>query len=224
LKIALDHRKQIIALALASCTMLFTVTTSATTISRYNRASAVFPAGNAEHGKELGQSCLACHGDTDIALGQPPFHAPKLRYQRISTLFYALEDYRSGKRKSAFMNPLAKAMSDQDIRDLALYLSGRALGTTSPVRAEPAQRSSLAHQKNDELCSACHGEAGLGVMDGYPVLAGQHQDYLEYALNAYRSGARSNPTMATFAHSLKPNEVRLMAAYFAAQTALESVK
>jgi cytochrome c553 len=209
-----------VVLALATCIALLAGTVWADTSPRYNRLSAVFPAGNLVHGKALAKPCLACHGDVDVTVDQPPFHAPRLRYQRISTLFYALQDYREGKRKSDFMEPLVKGMSDQDMRDLALYLSGRAVGGTSPVRTEPVLTTGLAHQKNDEICSMCHGEAGLGVMDGYPVLAGQRQDYIEHALNAYRSGDRSNAVMVSFAHKLKPEEVRLMASYFAAQTAL----
>jgi cytochrome c553 len=190
----------------------------------FNRPSAVFPAGDLARGKTLSAQCLACHGDVNIVLGQPAFHPPKLRYQRPSSVFYALQDYRDGRRQSDVMAPVARTLSDQDMRDLSAYVTAgpnRRRGA-APGGAEMA--SSWAHQKVVDLCGLCHGEAGLGVMDGYPALAGQNQDYIEHALLAYRSGARTNPIMHAFARSLAPDEISKMAAYFAAQPGLEPLR
>jgi len=71
-------------------------------------------------------------------------------------------------------------------------------------------------------CVACHGENGLGVdapMTPKPaVLAGQHADYLEQALLAYRSGRRKNAVMDSMAKLLiTDEEIKIVAAYFAAQ-------
>ncbi len=197
---------------------------AATAATRYNRVSAIFPAGDAVRGKALSETCMACHGEPATIVGDPAFRAPKLRYQRPSTLFYALQDYRSGARKSDIMGPVAMTLHDQDMRDLAAYLSARTQATKLPPKGGPALADSWAHAKNDAVCGMCHGEAGLGVMDGYPVLGGQHRDYLEHALAEYRSGGRKNPIMATFARSLKPDEVMKMAEYFAAQSSLEQAR
>jgi cytochrome c553 len=67
---------------------------------------------------------------------------------------------------------------------------------------------------------ACHGENGLGVeapLDPKPpVLAGQHVDYLEQALTAYRNGRRKNVVMDSMAKLLTSDEdVKIAAAYFA---------
>lgn len=189
----------------------------------YNRVSAVSPAGNLARGKQLAGTCLACHGESNLTMGDPPFHAPKLRNQRLTTLFYALQDYRDGRRKSEFMGPVAKGMSDQDMRDLSAYLSARTLASQVPkVLQTLPMADSPGYRKNDQLCSMCHGEAGLGEMDGYPVLAGQHRDYIEHALADYRSGARTNPIMQHFALTLKPEEVGQLAEFFAAQHSLET--
>ena len=196
----------------------------AATTRTFNRPSAVFPAGDLARGKALSAQCLACHGDVNIVLGQPAFHPPKLRYQRPSSVFYALQDYRDGRRQSDVMAPVARTLSDQDMRDLSVYVTvgpNRRRGA-APGGAEMA--SSWAHQKVVDLCGLCHGEAGLGVMDGYPALAGQNQDYIEHALLAYRSGARTNPIMHAFARSLAPDEISKMAAYFAAQPGLEPLR
>jgi len=51
-----------------------------------------------------------------------------------------------------------------------------------------------------------------------PVLAGQHEDYLEQALTAYRNGRRKNAVMDSMAQLLTSDEdVKIAAAYFADQ-------
>ena len=78
--------------------------------------------------------------------------------------------------------------------------------------------------KKAETCKACHGEAGAKpIQPDYPVLAGQHYDYLVAALNQYKSGKRKNASMNGFAAALKPDDIRDLAAYFASQkSALKS--
>jgi len=67
-------------------------------------------------------------------------------------------------------------------------------------------------------CQACHGVAGAkSVTPDIPLLAGQHEDYLVYSLKAYRSGAREQAVMATFARQLSDRDIADLAAYFSAQ-------
>ncbi len=73
-------------------------------------------------------------------------------------------------------------------------------------------------KKKAETCKACHGEAGAKpIQPDYPVLAGQHEDYLVAALNQYKSGKRKNAIMKGFAAALSPEDIRNLAAYFAAE-------
>ncbi len=74
-------------------------------------------------------------------------------------------------------------------------------------------------------CVACHGADGKTVSDpSYPTLAGQHADYLEHALKAYRRGAanapasaniRKNAIMSGFAAGMTDKEIRDVSAYLA---------
>jgi cytochrome c553 len=74
-------------------------------------------------------------------------------------------------------------------------------------------------------CVACHGADGKTVSDpSYPTLAGQHADYLEHALRAYRRGAanapasaniRKNAIMSGFAAGMTDKEIRDVSAYLA---------
>ena len=72
--------------------------------------------------------------------------------------------------------------------------------------------------KKAETCKACHGEGGAKpIQPDYPILAGQHNDYLVTALQQYKSGKRKNATMNGFASALKAEDIRDLAAYFASQ-------
>ncbi len=73
--------------------------------------------------------------------------------------------------------------------------------------------------KKSETCKACHGEGGAKpIQPDYPVLAGQHADYLVAALNQYKSGKRKNASMNGFAAALKPQDIQDLAAFFSKQS------
>ncbi len=73
-------------------------------------------------------------------------------------------------------------------------------------------------KKKSETCKACHGEGGAKpVQPEYPILAGQHEDYLAAALNQYKAGKRKNALMTGFAGALSPQDIRDLAAYFASE-------
>ncbi len=92
-----------------------------------------------------------------------------------------------------------------------LFLSGAALAN------EPVAESSQSVAEKAAPCAACHGPNGVSTNPMYPSLAGQYQDYLVVALKAYKSGARKNPVMAGMAAPLSDQDIKALAAYFAAQ-------
>ncbi len=70
----------------------------------------------------------------------------------------------------------------------------------------------------NEVCAACHGiDGNLVLAPDYPKLGGQHADYLEFALRAYRSGDRDNAIMAPFARDLSDQDIRDLAAWYSRQ-------
>ncbi len=84
--------------------------------------------------------------------------------------------------------------------------------------AAQASGDAEAGAKKAETCKACHGEGGAKpIQADYPVLAGQHEDYLAAALQQYKSGKRKNALMNGFAGALKPEDIRDLAAYFSSQ-------
>lgn len=61
----------------------------------------------------------------------------------------------------------------------------------------------------------CHRAGGVG---GIPALSGLDPERFVKALRDYRDGVRVNPAMASVARSLSEDEMRALAAYFAAAT------
>ena len=76
-----------------------------------------------------------------------------------------------------------------------------------------------------QMCQGCHGILGwrTAFPEVYkvPKLGGQHQAYIVNALQEYKSGARSHPTMRAIAASLSDQDMADVAAYYA-QTGLKT--
>ena len=85
--------------------------------------------------------------------------------------------------------------------------------------AAMARGNAVAGQaKAKAVCAACHGENGdKPLQPEYPVLAGQHADYLAKSLRDYKTGARKNAIMGAQAQGLSLQEIQDVAAWFASQ-------
>jgi cytochrome c553 len=69
-----------------------------------------------------------------------------------------------------------------------------------------------------QACTACHGpEGNRPIGPDFPILAGQHADYLRKALLDYKSGARTNAIMKGLAEPLSKQDIEDLAAYFSGQ-------
>ncbi len=78
---------------------------------------------NPEQGHTLSYTCQGCHGVTGYKNAYPNYHVPKIGGQSAAYLTQALTEYRQGKRTHPTMQAQASSFSDQDIADLAAYLS-----------------------------------------------------------------------------------------------------
>lgn len=69
-----------------------------------------------------------------------------------------------------------------------------------------------------QVCAACHGQNGVPTdPKTIPIIWGQQQSYLVKQLHDYRSGDRDNPIMSPIAKGLAQEDLRKIAAYFAAK-------
>jgi cytochrome c553 len=69
----------------------------------------------------------------------------------------------------------------------------------------------------DSVCAACHGADGNSPIPANPSLAGQHPRYLYKQLTDFKAGRRKNAVMSAMVVNLSDDDLRNLAAYFAAQ-------
>lgn len=87
-------------------------------------AAATPPAADAlARGKQLAYTCQGCHGVVGYKNAYPNYHVPKIGGQSAEYLVNALTEYRQGKRKHPTMQAQAGSFSEQDIADIAAFLS-----------------------------------------------------------------------------------------------------
>jgi cytochrome c553 len=98
------------------------------------------------------------------------------------------------------------------VTSLLLLISASAQASGNPSRGQ---------QLASQVCASCHGVDGnMALADDYPILAGQHRDYLVVALKAYRSGDRDHAVMSSFAQNLSDQDIEDLAAWFSRQDGL----
>jgi cytochrome c553 len=176
-------------------------------------AQAPTAAGDAKRGEAIAYTCNGCHAIPNYKNVYPTYSVPKLHGQRPEYLIAALKAYKSGERSHGTMHSQASSLSEQDMADVAAYLSGTEVLTASKNDAPAAQRP-----KATETCLACHGTNGVGITADYPTIAGQHRDYIERALHDYKKGGRKNAIMAGMAATLTATDIEQLAAYYSSQT------
>ena len=79
--------------------------------------------GDAARGRQLVYTCQGCHGVEGYKNAYPNYHVPKIGGQSETYLVAALTAYSKGERKHPTMQAQAESFSDQDIADIAAFLS-----------------------------------------------------------------------------------------------------
>ena len=94
-------------------------------------------------------------------------------------------------------------------------LSGAAFAQSAPAAGD-----AMTGQQKNAMCMGCHGIPGwrTAYPEVYqvPMIHGQHQAYIVKALQSYRSGERSHPSMRAIAASLSDQDMMNLAAYYGA--------
>lgn len=84
--------------------------------------------------------------------------------------------------------------------------------------ADPyTQGSAEAGATKAAVCTACHGPGGNSANPEWPKLAGQSARYIAEQLHQFKDGKRQNPLMQPQAAALSDDDIKNLAAYFAAQ-------
>jgi cytochrome c553 len=79
--------------------------------------------GDAANGKQLFYTCTGCHGIADYKNAYPTYRVPKVGGQNEAYLVAALNGYKNGERSHPTMQAQAESFSEQEIADIAAYLS-----------------------------------------------------------------------------------------------------
>lgn len=194
---------------------------------------AVASRGDAFRGMLLARRCDHCHGAEGFsAVG----YTPNLAGIDRLAIWKQLEDFRSYKRQSREMNPIAQSLSPRDVADVvAYYAKLPAFADPQDKRIFPQSRPDPGHagiasrlvsfgdgERGIPPCQACHGP--VGYRPGAPWLANQNAEYVLNQLEAFASGSRANDInmpMRTIAGLLTEDERHALAEYYGAGLGLE---
>ena len=172
------------------------------------RASTPSP-GDQAAGKAAAGACAGCHGDQGVSSNPA---TPSLAGQDAEYFAAAMRGYKDGSRSDETMKGQAASLDAAVMKNLAAFYanqSPRPTKATKPLTTvEWAQR-----------CDRCHGTNGQSTDPRLPALAGQREEYLAMALQAYRSGARKSTAMAAMSGALTDADIENLAAHYARQKA-----
>jgi cytochrome c553 len=176
--------------------------------------------------------CAQCHAFNGVSDASGAF--PRVADQSAYYLAGQLRDFASGVRASAIMSPIAKALSPEDIADVATYYASvvapflplKAADAALVKRGEELAKVGSA-ERQIQNCDNCHGPDGAGEPPAIPYLAGQYGHYIAFTLQMWRQGFRKNSpdAMAVIAKKLDEQEIAAVAAYYQqVQSTLEAVE
>jgi cytochrome c553 len=192
--------------------------------------------GNAAVGKTKSASCAGCHGEDGNSMAAT---FPKLAGQHAGYISQQLIAFKDGARNAPMMAPLAMGLDEESVKDIAAYYASKKISANElPVFEYDEDDEELSEEaiaeKNVELkelmalgadlyrngnlktevsaCIACHGPAGEGNRPAsFPLLQGQHADYLIKALTDFKKGVRSNASdniMHMIAKKMSDEEIK----------------
>jgi cytochrome c553 len=137
--------------------------------------------------------------------------------QHPEYIVLALQAYKTKQRPHLTMQAQTAGLSDQDMQDVAAYFANLGEARTGPaVTSGDAGRG----REKASTCVACHGETGISLTNEWPNLAGQYESYLVRTLAQYKSGLRKNAVMAGLVLTLSDQDMKDLAAFYAAQAGL----
>jgi len=209
-------------LAAAAALIPLGLATPAQSQSQAHQVDAKHGAVIAAQGTAAGApACAQCHAFSGGSDASGAF--PRIAGQSAYYLSGQLSDFASGVRESAIMSPVAKALSPDEIADVAAYYAGVKAPFLPLEAAGPAlikQGEGLAKvgdaARKVQSCDNCHGPGGAGEPPVIPYLAGQYAHYIEFTLQMWQKGFRKNSpdAMAVIAKKLDDQEVAAVAAYY----------
>lgn len=176
-------------------------------------------------GKAASVTCAACHGaDGNSAIAQNP----SLAGQHLDYLSKQLHNFRvkpgakEPERNNAIMAGFAAMLSPEDIVNVSAFYAAQTPKPVAPKRKDLVELGRKIYvagvpERGVPSCAGCHGPGGAGIPAQYPRLAGQHPEYTEAQLLAFRGGQRKNSAqMMTISANMSEREIAAVSEYIAA--------
>ena len=167
-------------------------------------------------GKEKSALCHGCHGEDGNSIASD---FPKLAGQYADYIQRQINNFQSGTRSNPVMSPIAAIETPrQDLSDIAAYFASQKQMAGTPVVNEDGRKLFLKYG-----CVGCHGVDGKGGPANnsiFPVIGGQHKDYLVKQLHDFRTGARDTDmsgTMSDLGKILTDAEIEAVSDYLSGQ-------
>ena len=187
--------------------------------------------GDATRGKQAAAVCNACHQPDGGGMNIPAGESwPRLAAMDAGYILKQLQDFSSGARVNASMQPFAKMLNEQQMRDVAVYYSQ--LPATAGKGGEQATEAQLARgealasrgdwSKYIPSCDSCHGPDNQGAGSHFPGIAGQHAGYIAGQIRAWQQGERSNDPqhlMLAIAERMSEDDIQAVSAWLSRQPA-----
>lgn len=194
----------------------------------YTAALQAEPIGDAVAGQEKAGLCGGCHGADG---NSEDATYPRLAGQYAGYIVKQIKDFQTGHRANneTMAGMAAMVASDEDAKDIGSYFAQQKMKgvLTKPTKETLAAGEKLFREGNPKTgiygCINCHGESGKGksaTVSAFPVIGGQHRDYLIKQLTEFRDGARANDPagmMAGVAKNLSDKEIQSVADYLSGQ-------
>lgn len=176
--------------------------------------------GSLEAGEARAATCAACHGPQGKS-ANPQW--PSLAGQNAPYIVKQLKAFKEGGRSDVLMSGQAMALSEQDMRDLAIYYAAQTPDPKVVANPGTVEKGAALYRGGDletslAACTACHGPTGQGnPAAGYPMLKGQHATYTAAQLRAYAAGQRktdgSTRIMREIAERMREDDIVALASY-----------
>jgi len=191
------------------------------------RGAQLYEQGDAARGIIACASCHGAAGNSTLPInpnlaGQPHEYLVKQLASFKVKAGEELPQRRNAEGAPSAMAPLVVALTDEDMRNVALYLSRQPLSEAATAgkeslveHGEKIWRAGLP-DRAIPACASCHGATGAGLAAQYPRLSGQFPTYIEEQLRLFRSGQRLNDdTMRQIAERMGDRDIEAVADYAA---------
>lgn len=176
-------------------------------------------AGNLVTGKNKSELCQGCHGEKGVSLDEM---IPNLAGQYARYIAKELRNFQTGARTHQIMSALAATINDAELMDISNYFASQKMMQGNGRGDNPVGKKLFLKgdaSRKIPACESCHGVNGKGRapnISNFPVIGGQHKEYLRAQLVNWRSGERSNSPdgmMNKFAQPLTDAEIEALADY-----------